>query len=452
MADQSSLERRDLKRVSPDSAPAAVDSPENPPPPRKPGKRPSGVDGALALRRMRRVATGLLLAMTVLFVVSHVWGTDEGVWGYVRAFAEAAMVGGLADWFAVTAIFRRPLGLPIPHTAVIPKNQKRIADSVGHFIADNFLRPDLVQARVANIDLSKALGRWLAEQSQSRALATGIASAIPGVLDALDDETVASFLRRQAADAAGGARVSPAFASVLEALAQQGRHQAILNTLLKEGFRLLEENQHLIRARVSDRTGWMWRMVKVDRQASDALVMAIEDLLNDVTHDPHHPIRERISDMVAKFAADLRDDPVLQKRIEHWLQEAVSHPSVAGAVEAGWSEFKTALRRDCADPDGKLRNWLTQALTNIGAGLAQDETVRRALNERIRSLLVELAARHGADVSRLVSDTIRAWDAKTIVDKLETNVGRDLQFIRVNGTVIGGLVGLVLHAGAQLLG
>ncbi|MDZ4761961.1 MAG: DUF445 domain-containing protein [Alphaproteobacteria bacterium] len=401
---------------------------------------------------MRRAATGLLLLMTAVYLISHIWGEDEGSWGYVRAFAEAAMVGGLADWFAVTAIFRRPLGLPIPHTAVIPTNQKRIADSVGHFIADNFLRADLVQARVASKDLSASLGRWLADLPQSRAFATGIVSALPGLLDALDDETVAAFLRRQASDAANGARLAPAFSSVVEALAHQGRHQAILDALLHQGFRLLEDNHQLIREKVRDRTGWMWRMVKVDRQAADSLIVALEDLLREVAMDPSHPVRLRLTETVAKFAADLRDDPVLQHRIESWVREAVSHPTVAQAMEAGWTEFKAALRRDAGSPDSRLRAWLEDALMNVGLGLVRDATVRDALNERIRSLLVQMAERHGKDVSKLVSDTIRAWDANTIVEKLEMNVGRDLQFIRVNGTVIGGLVGLVLHAGAMLLG
>jgi uncharacterized membrane-anchored protein YjiN (DUF445 family) len=405
-----------------------------------------------ALKAMRRAATGLLLAMTALFVAAHVWGTEGGWWGYVRAFAEAAMVGGLADWFAVTAIFRRPFGLPIPHTAVIPRNQPRIADAVGRFIADNFLRADLVAERVADKDLSAGLGKWLADPAQSAAVASGIVSAIPGVLDALDDETVAAFLRRQASDAASGARVAPAFGSVLDALAQQGRHQAILDALLKEGFHLLEENQHLIRSKVSDRTGWLWRMVKVDRQASDALIVAIEDLLREVAYDPRHPLRLRITDMVMQFADDLRDDPVLQRRVEGWLKEAAAHPTVAGVVEAGWAEFKTALRRDCTSPDSRLKTWFAGALANAGSGLLQDAVVRDALNGRIRSLLVQLADRHGEDVARLVSDTIRGWDAATVVEKLETNVGRDLQFIRLNGTVIGGLVGLVLHGGAELLG
>ncbi len=408
----------------------------------------------LSYLRMRRTANGLLLLMTVLFFVSHLWKPDPGLWlqawGYLQAFTEAAMVGGLADWFAVTAIFRRPLGLPIPHTAVIPRSQGRIADAVGHFIADNFLRPDLVSDRVKDKDLSAALGRWLADPAQSTALASGIVEAVPGVLAALDDETVAAFLRRQAG-AASGSQIAPAFGSVLEALAEQGRHQAILDALLKEGFRLLEEHQYMLRARVRERSGWFMRMLNADRKVADAMVSGVEDLLRDVAHDPHHPLRQRISDMVAKFADDLRHDPELQKRIENWIREAAGHPTVVDAVGAGWSEFKAALRRDCASPHSRLKAWLQDALVNVGAGLEREPDVRSALNERVRSLLVELAARHGQDVSRLVSETIRGWDARTIVEKLEMNVGRDLQFIRLNGTIIGGLVGLCLHAGAELM-
>lgn len=408
------------------------------------------------LIRMRRLATGLLLAMTALFVGSHIWAPAGDpwldLWGYVRAFAEASMVGGLADWFAVSAIFRRPLGLPIPHTAVIPRNQPRIADAVGRFIADNFLKPELVAARVKDADLSEAIGKWLADPAQSGAVASELVSAVPTLLDTLDDGTVAAFLRQQAEEAAQGARVAPAFGSVLEALAEQGRHQALLDTGLREGFRLLQEYQGVIRVKVRERSGWLMRFAGVDQKAADAMIYALEDLIDDAANDPDHPLRERITELIEKFARDLQNDPELQARIGEWLREAATHPTVAGAVGAGWTEFKTALRQDCAAPDGRLRGWLEQALTNLGAGLLREPPVREALNVRIRALLVELADRHGEDVARLVSDTIRGWDARTIVSKLETNVGQDLQFIRLNGTIIGGLVGLALHAGSELMG
>jgi uncharacterized membrane-anchored protein YjiN (DUF445 family) len=408
------------------------------------------------LVRMRAWATGLLVAMTVLFVATHLWAPPADpwlmVWGYVRAFAEASMVGGLADWFAVTAIFRRPLGLPIPHTAVIPRNQDRIAEAVGRFIADNFLKPDLVAERVKDKDLSEGMGKWLADPAQSSTVAAELVTAIPMLLDALDDDTVSTFLRGQAAEAAQGTQVAPAFGSVLEALAEQGRHQALLNTALKEGFRILQEYQGLIRVKVRERSGWLARLAGVDQRASESIIRALEDLIYDAAEDPHHPIRERINEIVTKFARDLRSDPVLQQRIGGWLREAAAHPTIAGVFEAGWTEFKTALRRDCEDPNGRLREWLSGAMMNMGTGLLREPAVREALNVRIRALLVDLADRHGNDVAKLVSETIRGWDTRTIVEKLEMNVGQDLQFIRLNGTIIGGLVGLALHAGSEFLG
>jgi uncharacterized membrane-anchored protein YjiN (DUF445 family) len=411
--------------------------------------------GPARLIRMRRLANGLLGLIMLLFIFSHIWeppGQDwDMAWRFVRAFAEAAMVGGLADWFAVTAIFRRPLGLPIPHTAVIPNNQDRIADAVGRFIADNFLKPSLVAERVKDKDLSAALGKWLAEPAQSNSLAGGLVSAVPNLLDALDDETVANFLRQQAAVAAEGASVAPAFGSVLEALAEQGRHQVILDTLLTQGYRLLEENQELIRDRIRNRSGWLMRFVSADRKVADSVINAVNDLLYEVAADRNHPLRHRLNEMVAEFADNLRNDPALQARVGAWIQEAATHPSVTNAVEAGWVAFKDALRRDCMSPNGRVRNWLQNALTNLGAGLMSEPTVRAALNTRLKALLVELAARHGEDVAKLVSETIRKWDSQTIVDKLEMNVGRDLQYIRLNGTIIGGLVGLVLHVGAEVL-
>lgn len=408
------------------------------------------------LRNMRRAANGLLLLMTMLFIGTHIWspgaGWGEVAWGYLQAFSEAAMVGGLADWFAVTAIFRRPLGLPIPHTAVIPRSQARIADSVGRFIADNFLHAELVAERVKGKDLSEGVARWLADPAQARSLASGVSSAIPGLLDTLDDDTVSGFLRQQASAAASAAHLAPAAGSILDALTAQGRHQAILDAVLREGFRLVEENEHIIREKVRNRSGWLLRFTSIDRRAADAIINGVEELLHEVATNPHHPFRFRVTEVVEQFARDLKDDPVLQKRVEGWVREALAHPSVSDALQAGWTNVKTALRRDAAAEDGKIREYLGYALVNIGEGLLQDAGVREALNVRLRRIAVEAAARHGEDVARLVSETIRGWDAKTIVDKLETSVGRDLQFIRLNGTVIGGLVGLALHAGAQLLG
>jgi len=237
---------------------------------------------------------------------------------------------------------------------------------------------------------------------------------------------------------------------VLEALAEQGRHQVILDALLTQGYHLLEENKDLVHEKIRGRSGWLMRFVSADKKVADTVINAVNDLLYEVASDPRHPLRTQLNEIVSKFADDLRDDPELQARVGGWIKEAAAHPSVGQAVEAGWSEFKAALRRDCASPNGRLRSWLEGALINLGAGLLREPSVRNALNARLRSLLAELADRHGEDVARLVSETIRRWDSATVVEKLESNVGRDLQYIRLNGTVIGGLVGLVLHAAAEI--
>lgn len=402
--------------------------------------------------RMRAWATGALIVMTAVFVATYVWGSDDGVWGYVRAFAEAAMIGGLADWFAVTAIFRRPLGLPIPHTAVIPNNKERIAEAVGGFIADNFLEPDLVAERVAENDLSEKLGQWLADEEQSEKLARGLVGSLPDFLEMLDDEQVGAFIRQQVSAQTKGQRLAPAFGAILEALTAQNRHQALLDAVLEEGWRWLRQNEEMIRGRIRDETGWVWRLAGMDKRVSDSLIGALERILVETAHEPDHPLRVKLTETAHEFAASLRDDPEMQARIERIVREAITHPATVDMLEAGWSDIKRALKADAAEPEtSELAAWLTDSLRYLGQSIIEQESARAQFNVRLRTLLVALAGRHGQDVSRIVSDTIRGWDAETIVEKLEANVGRDLQYIRLNGTLIGGLIGVLIHAGAGLL-
>ena len=404
-----------------------------------------------SLSAMRRTAGGLLLAMTGLYVGTHLLAPPAGAWGYVRAFAEAAMIGGLADWFAVTAIFRQPFGLPIPHTGVIPRHQGRIADAVGAFIRDHFLEPQLVSRRLETADLSEAAARWLNVPSQASALAAGLTSLIPGLLETLEEEEAARFLREQVEEAARGGRLAPLLASILESLIRQGRHQALLDALAAEGFRLLEEQGELIRSKVRERTGWVWRLIRLDHRAADALILALEDLLGDIARDSTHPVRDRIRLMATRFAADLRQDPLLQTRLETWLSEAMTHPEVASSLETGWIEARSAIRRDCLAADSRIRSFIEGLLRGLAHDLLEQQAMRDTINRRLRPMISEFARRHGDDVAAFISHTIRDWDARTLADTLEAHVGRDLQFIRINGTVIGGLIGLALHAGGDLL-
>ena len=384
--------------------------------------------------------------MAALFTSTHIWGEDAGVWGYVRAFAEAGLVGGLADWFAVTAIFRRPLGLPIPHTAVIPNNKQRIADAVGRFIADNFLDPKLIEERLERGDAGAQIGRVFADRSQARQIAQGLVQALPDLVEFLDDDAVARFWRERLSEQASGRAIGPAVGAILEAITAEGKHQVLLNAAVKEAFKALELHEDRIREAVRKQSPALLRYTRMDRRVADSMIVAMEDLLHEMAVEPEHPMRVRITEIVNEFARGLKDDPALQARIQSVIAETLSHPAFADFADAGWREAKAAAIADAKKGENsQLAGHITDGLVTLGKAILADREARAAFNQRLTPVLVHLAERHGKDVARIVSDTIASWDTETVVEKLEANVGRDLQYIRLNGTLIGGLVGVTLH-------
>lgn len=400
-----------------------------------------------SLSTMRLIAGGLLVAMSLLYLLAVTRHSQGAGWGYVRAFAEAAMVGGLADWFAVTAIFRRPLGLPIPHTAVIPRSKERIATALGEFVSINFLAADVIGARLANQDLARALGRQLADSETAKRVADGIMDALPAIADLLDDEVVSDFMRRQLGELSRDQRVSIMVGRGLALLTEEGRHQPVLDAALEEGWRALEEHESAIRAQVRARTSWVWRLIALDARAADALIGAIETTLQEAAHNPDHPARRRITEMLTELAHDLQHSPQLRAQIEHITADLLAHPAVASYLQDLWRSLKTGA----AHPTSSARKALADAITRFGAAMLEDDAVIDTLNRRLRALLSEVSGRHGRDVGALIAETIRSWDTKTVVEKLEQNVGPDLQYIRINGTIIGGLIGLAIHQATRWL-
>jgi uncharacterized membrane-anchored protein YjiN (DUF445 family) len=400
-------------------------------------------DKTRSLAAMRLLAGGLLVLMACTFVLALSRQDQAPIWGYVRAFAEAALVGGLADWFAVTAIFRRPLGLPIPHTAVIPRSKERIAQALGEFVAVNFLAPEVIGARLRDQDLATALGRQLADPATARRVADGVMDALPGVVDLLDDEVVSEFMRRQLTDFSRDERLSATLGRGIKLLTEHGRHHPVLDAALAEGWRALEEHEPAIRAQVRARTSWAWRLISLDARAADALIGAIEDTLHQVAEQPDHPARQRITELLQKFSDDLQHSPELRAQMERIVADILAHPSVAAYLGEVWQAMKLALRG--AETQAAARNTLASGIERFGAALLEDQAVVETLNRRLRALLTEIAGRHNRDVGSLISETIRSWDTATVVEKLEQNVGADLQYIRINGTIIGGLIGLAIH-------
>jgi uncharacterized membrane-anchored protein YjiN (DUF445 family) len=397
-------------------------------------------------RRMRLVATGMLVAMAGLFLLAN--RLDEGSvpWGFVKAFAEAAMVGGLADWFAVTALFRHPLGLPIPHTAIIPRNKERIGDTLASFLRDNFLTPSVVARRMRRVDIASATGRFLANPPPEGRLREGASKLVANLLEALDQERLGGMVKSAVSARMRSLEVSPLVGQSLEAAITDERHVPIMDGIITWAGRTLDANEELIRAMVHQRAGWILKLAGLDEKLAEAIIDGLRKLTIDMAIDPDHPLRSKAEEGLASLAWDMQHDPEMRERVEAWKNEIIANEAVSQWVEELWEKSRAGLLRAARDPERALAGRFGEALKQLGATLQQDERLKRAINQFARRAVVGGVASYGSGIVTLVSDTIRGWDARTITGRLEGAVGKDLQYIRVNGTLVGGLVGLLIHA------
>lgn len=403
------------------------------------------------VRGMRVIAGGLLVVMAALFLFARTQEAIHPGWGFVRAFAEAAMVGGLADWFAVTALFRHPLGLPIPHTAIIPRNKDRIGDSLANFLQNNFLTPSVVARRLDSVDVAGALGRWLASPPSDGRLRSGFARLAAKVLEALDNQAIAGLVKSGVAARLKAIGISPLIGRALEQTIDARRHVPVLDAFIAWAARLLEANEPVIREMVHERAGWFMRFAGLDEKVADKIVEGLANLFSEVAADPEHPLRLRTEQMLAELAHDLQHDPALRERVERIKGELIDNPAVAQWMEGLWDSARAGLLKALQAPEATLGGSLGEAIRRLGDTLTQDEQVRDAVNLYARRAIVGAVADYGGSIVKLVSDTIRGWDARTVTDRLEAAVGRDLQYIRINGTLVGGLVGLSIHLATVLL-
>lgn len=414
------------------------------------------------LRRMKIAALALLVAMISGFITSHVMG-GQGAWAWVRAFCEAATVGALADWFAVVALFRRPMGLPIPHTAIIPSNKDRIGDNLAVFVRDHFLDPDTLMEKLRGFDPAARLSRWLARPKQAHALSDGARRVVLQTLDLLDDsavrgviqEFVVKTLRRW--DAAGTA------GEVLGLLTRDGRHQELLDAAMERlggylGDEDVKERASALLVKFA-RKEWPRIIKAVDVIASvegiadnlaDRLARALVQELRDVLSEPDHPVRRDYEAWVLDYIARLRADPALAAQVEAMKQRAIDHPKVQEYVQGLWDDIHAALRRDLSDEQSALAAHLENALLALARKLGEDPDLREAINGHVLGAARRLTGRLRIGVTEHISRTVKLWDERHLVEELELSVGRDLQYIRFNGTLVGGLIGVLLHAAVLL--
>lgn len=402
-------------------------------------------------RGMRVMATGLLIVMAGIFILARSQEGAHPVWGFVRAFAEAAMVGGLADWFAVTALFRHPLGLPIPHTAIIPRNKDRIGHSLANFLQNNFLTASVVSRRLDSVDIAGALGRWLANPSPDGRLGRGFAKLTGEVLEALDNQAIAGLVKGMASARLRSLDISPLIGRALAQTIDQRRHVPLLDAFIAWAARFLAANEQTIREMVHERAGWFVRFAGLDAKVADKIMDGLARLFEDMAADPDHPMRLKAQDMLIQLSHDLERDPATRARIDGLKAELIDNPAVSQWLESLWDTARAGLLKAVQSPDAALAGGFGDTVRRLGHSLQEDERLNGAVNLYARRGIVGAVSDYGGSIVTLVSDTIEGWDARTITNRLEDAVGRDLQYIRINGTLVGGLVGLFIHGMTVLL-
>jgi uncharacterized membrane-anchored protein YjiN (DUF445 family) len=399
---------------------------------------------------MRRTATSLLVLMAAIFAVSGQFLEVHPAWGYVNAFAEAAMVGGLADWFAVTALFRRPLGLPIPHTAIIPENKDRIADTMAGFLRENFLTPVVVARRMREMNLARAVGGYLAEPVAGGAsrVRAGAGELLVEVLQSLDPERLGTQVRSALATGLERLPVAPLLGRMLTAMIADGRHRPVIDSLIRWAGLVLEDNEAMVRDVIHNRANALLRFTGLDERLANSVLDGLYKLLAEVLVDENHPLRAKIEEGLTALARDLAEDPDTREKVERLKRELIANPAVAEWWTGVWERLRTGLigavrGEGAADPSFAA---LGDSIHEMGVALRDDSRLQMQVNRFARRTAVGIATRYGGQIVQLVSETVRRWDAEKVTSRIEGAVGRDLQFIRMNGTLVGGLVGVAIHA------
>jgi uncharacterized membrane-anchored protein YjiN (DUF445 family) len=395
---------------------------------------------------MKIMATGLLVVMAAVFFVTRAFQTAYPWLGYVKAFSEAAMVGGLADWFAVTALFRHPLGLPIPHTAIIPRNKDRIGQALARFLQENFLIPAVVARRMQRLDVAAAAGRFLQTPAgQGTRIRAGASRLIADIFESLDDERLGGIVKGAISTRLRKAEVSPLLGHALASAINEDRHVPMLEAGIRWMARALDANEPLIREMVHKKANWVLKLAGLDAKLADAIIDGLRKLTVEMSTDPAHPVRMKVEEALAQLANDLQTRPETRERVEAIKEQLLDNRSVSLWLDTLWQKGREAIIRAARNPDAVLAGKVGEILKSMGGTLEKDARIRAAINQFARRAVVGMAASYGEQIVRLVSDTIRGWDARTVTARLEAAVGRDLQYIRINGTMVGGLVGLILY-------
>ncbi|MFC5175490.1 DUF445 domain-containing protein [Nocardioides taihuensis] len=400
------------------------------------------------LRRMRTLAVALLLFAAAVYLATR---GMTGFWGFVNAGAEASMVGAIADWFAVTALFRHPLGLPVPHTALVPKRKDELAKGLEEFFGENFLHETIIRERVAAADVSLRLGRWLAEPAHARRVVDEVADVASIGLSKVEDRHVADLVEQVLVPRFREEPIAPLLGTFVVEMVRDDLHHGVVDLALEELHRWLLENEETFTEVLSERAPW-WAPPRLNEAVTQRIHLEAVRWLADIRADPRHHAREALDSMLAQLGQDLLFDADTQARAEQMKNRLLDHPQFSATGISLWNALRRALLGALRDPSGPLRERLQGELVAFAGRLLEDDTLRRRLDGVVADGAVFAVERYGTELTAVITHTIQRWDGKEAAERIELHVGRDLQFIRINGTIVGGLVGVLIHGVSVVLG
>lgn len=395
------------------------------------------------LNEMRRIATSILVGAAAIFLAAHLL-EDRYPWvGFIRATAEAAMVGGIADWFAVTALFRYPLGIRIPHTAIVPNRKERIGRSLGRFVEGNFLSPEILSTKIRSIGVAERIAEYLQERENASKLVRHASGALGVMIRSVDDEEVESIIERQLIGRIREVEVTPLAADVISTLLAGDRRKELLEGTLTIVDRLLAENRDDLRERINSEIPW-WVPAPIDEKIFQKIYSATERSIQEVHADPDHPFRDRFNELVDGFVERLKTSPEVIARGEAVKEEFLDGTALRALRERLWVDLKEAVLSPPKD-EGEHGNPVEKAIVGFGRSLGEDRELLDTVNGWVERAVIRTAQEYRHEAAHLIESTVARWDPDDTSRKIELQVGRDLQFIRINGTIVGGLVGLILH-------
>jgi len=404
----------------------------------------------IALRKMKFLATSLFILMVLIFIVSGILEKTIPLFSFVKAFTEAAMVGALADWFAVVALFKHPFGIPIPHTAIIPKSKNNIGKSLAGFIETHFLNEQSIKEKIQSSNPSKTAAEWLVNDDNRKKIIEYIRSFIPEIFGILKNEEIKEFLIRNLKDNLKNIKLSGLLKTILESLTINNQHEKWIKTVISEVRKIIDKNKTTIRDKVKEQTPW-WTFGVLDEKIFNKIISGINDFIEDFETNSDNKFRKELNQKLTKLITDLSDDKKLIAKVEDFKNNLIENKVLTNNLSLFIENLSNKLTEDINSKDSEILKLIDSAILKFATGMKDNKTLQDKIDFQIENIAVKLISKNADKISSIITERIDKWDAKEISEVLEVQIGRDLQFIRINGTLVGGVVGLGIYVVSKII-